>query len=885
MTRLLRLAFPGVKRTDLGRLLPIALAFALTQAVALLAYLAATTLFLKQCGARFLPWTFLAGYLLALLLSAGFRRLRHWSPFGLLAGYFALHSALLVASAANGPAGSFGSHAVILSVIVPFPVLCWMLFWNSLEGRLVIKETKVWTPLVMASGFLVQVFTGLSTGWLGRLLGIEELYLVAAGVLLASVVVLRLALKRLPLLNRDAGAASGAAEAPRPSPAEAEGEPPLLGTLVRAVFGFAIFKYLVDYQLNQGAALQYDTPAEIAGFLGMFDSLTKALIFGVQTGLLGRLLGRFSPGLIMSAMPVALGLAAAAVLGGAGFPAILAANLIFTVFDKGVNRSCLGLLLAPLSPARARHARLRLDGQVFGAGVISVSLAMIALPVLLTPRVSFAVVLGLSAAYLVWCRRIDGQYVRLLEQNLLAGPSELRESALGRLRAFEGKGRTEIVLALLGSEEVQRRRSAARELAESATPGVSRALSAALAKEPDYTVQAELVTALERSGCEVADLEPCLRSPDARVRANAIETLGRLAPCAQLDLSRHLTDTSPRARSAAAVVLAGRTLERRQLERSLGALARMLSSAEHRQRSAACWALGFLGHRTFVSALIERVGDAHEGVRRQAVLALERIWAPAALPALKKAAADPANAALAPLLERVMHRLEDRTQSEVLFAMGRLSREERQTLSVHLADLGQDAALALSRVLHIEDAGYRGRVGQAVREARSGRARRVLVAAIDDSDGTVRLRVAPFLAALGEPGAPLELWRLLARVRSRRVEPELLAASMEALRALARECLNLDGAGPPRGSVRVRLRRRAVYLARLVGVAVGDPAASAAVLATWSQRDRRLASLSAELLEKLVPDAPLRQGIVALAEAVGNPGALAAVSRELAGAA
>jgi hypothetical protein len=53
------------------------------------------------------------------------------------------------------------------------------------------------------------------------------------------------------------------------------------------------------------------------------------------------------------------------------------------------------------------------------------------------------------------------------------------------------------------------------------------------------------------------------------------------------------------------------------------------------------------------------------------------------------------------------------------------------------------------------------------------------------------------------------------------------------------------------------------------------------VLATWRQADRRLASLSAELLEKLVPDAPLRRGIVALAEAAGNPAALAAVAREL----
>jgi hypothetical protein len=389
------------------------------------------------------------------------------------------------------------------------------------------------------------------------------------------------------------------------------------------------------------------------------------------------------------------------------------------------------------------------------------------------------------------------------------------------------------------------------------------------------------VTALERSGCEVADLEPCLRSPDARVRANTIETLGRLFANTALDLSRYLTDTSPRARSAAAVVLASRTVDRRQLEKALGVLARMLSSAEHRQRSAACWALGFLGHRAFVSALIERLGDAHEGVRRQAVLALERIWAPAALPALKRAAADPANAGLVPLLERVMHRLEDRTQSEVLFAMGRLSREERQELSVHLADLGQDAALALSRVLHIEDAGYRGRVGQAVREARSASARRVLVSAIDDSDGTVRLKIAPFLTALAEPGAPLELWRLLARVRSRRVVPDLLAASKEALRALARECVGLEPGGPPHGSVRARLRRRAVFLARLIGVAVAEPAASAAVLATWRQADRRLASLSAELLEKLVPDAPLRRGIVALAEAAGNPAALAAVAREL----
>ncbi|MBI3892312.1 MAG: HEAT repeat domain-containing protein [Candidatus Wallbacteria bacterium] len=861
--------FLGLPRSDLPRFGAIAVSLALTQCVALLVYLASTTLFLQRCGAKVLPWTSLAGYLLALALSALFRRMRGTGPFALMAGYFACYCVFLGFACANGSTGSFASYTVIQSIVVPFPVLCWMLFWNSLEGALIIQEVKLWTPLVTAIAFLGQVLTGLVIGPLGRLAGLQNLYLLGAAGLGVAMLCLRGVAGQSAARGQAAGPREGAAQAP----SDGESKQPLLGGIARLVAAFAVFKYLVDYQLNQAVAARYTAAADVAAFLGRFDSLTKATIFFLQTGLTGRLLGWAPPGRVLAAMPVLLGLASAAVLSGGSFSAILAANLLFTIFDKGINKSCLNLLLAPFPPEQARQARLRLDGLVYGSGVVVVSIAMIALPGLLLPVASFAVLLALSVLYFLGCLRIDERYVRALESNLLAGSAEERASALARLRAFSGRRRVEALRAVLASAGPEKRRQAAVELARSGDEAAGAALCEALESEKDSRVQASLIALLPSVREAPRALEPFLDSPDPRVRANAVEAvavaLGTPAPL----LVARLSDPHPRVRSAAAAGLVRRASTRALMTQSLGTLRGMLRAGSDAERAAACWALGRIGHPVLIGALSQALVDPELPVRRQAALALERAWAPTALPALHAAAQRAENSSIATELARAIRRLEDRTQSEVLWAMGRLERAERQALAANLSRLGQEGPTLLARILSIEDPRYRARLAHAARDVRSSEAREALALALSEL-GENAVSLVPVLRALVRDRAPSELWRLLERLRSSRNVSDVAAAAHASVRELAR--LLAEPASPGRA-----VRRQTVRAARLLAATSGDPSLASAVLAAAARRDRRRAGLTIELLEKRLPDGPLRRDVSALLEASFDPAALHEAARRV----
>ncbi|MBI4860492.1 MAG: HEAT repeat domain-containing protein [Candidatus Riflebacteria bacterium] len=882
MTRIFAALFPGIGRADLPRLAPIVAAYALNQTSTLLPYLAAMTLFVKKCGAQHLPWTFLGGYLLSLGLSAVLRRLEGTSAFGLMVGYFTVHSGFLLAAALIGADGGFPAYLTILSVTVPYPILAYTLFFNVLEGRLVLKEVKNWSPPIMACGFLAQVLVGLAVGPLSRLVGIGTLFALGAATALLSLVVLQFAFP------------AGSAGSSRPVQGDLDIDiaPGALapGSLVRLMtclgFGFAVIKYLVDYQLNQAVALRYTSLTDVAGFLGRFDSLAKLTIFIIQSGLVARLLSWFPPGRVLAVLPIVLGLSAAAVVLGAGFVAILVANLVHTVFDKGLNRACINLVLAPLAPAAARQLRLKIYGDVYAAGVIVVSLAMIALPVLMTPTATFAALLGLAAACLTWCWQIDGEYVGLLQQNLLSGSAEQQNSALGRLRALPGTRKFDALRVMLHAPDRQRRLVAIRDLARERHAGVAALLAEALAREQDPRIQAELISSLPRVGAPPETVERYVEAAHPRVRANALEALTRMEAASAIPFQIRLKDPRPRVRSAAAVGLAGRAPDRESLTAALTALDDLARAGDPWSRAAGCWGLGRVGHRTFVPALIERLDDSDLMVRRQATLALERIWAPAALPALTRAAAEPSNQPFLGALRRVIRRMTDQTQDEVLVAMGRLGRQERQSLASHLGELGDDTTALLGLVLRIEHPGYRARVGQAVREARSREARAVLASAVVRSEqGPVEVRLEPIVTALQEPRAPLELWRLLGRLRTRHNAPLLLVGAREALIRLTR-CVMADPAASgaparPAGRSGRTVRRQAVFLARLLAVAAHNRAVAAAVLTLFTRTDRRIRSLSVELIEKLVPDRTLTSDLALLAEAVVDRSSLPAAARRI----
>ncbi len=163
-------------------------------------------------------------------------------------------------------------------------------------------------------------------------------------------------------------------------------------------------------------------------------------------------------------------------------------------------------------------------------------------------------------------------------------------------------------------------------------------------------------------------LRKALSSPDAEVRSEAAESLGRLGSFEEANLEAlgaALSDEEPKVQREAADSL-GRllALDKEMVpERAVRWLMPALSASDTRVRREAVEALGRLRGAAAIEAVTKAMNDANPQVQREAVESLGRL--------LRSADADAARAAL-PALEKALQHDDPKVRKQVVESLGRL---------------------------------------------------------------------------------------------------------------------------------------------------------------------------------------------------------------------
>lgn len=192
----------------------------------------------------------------------------------------------------------------------------------------------------------------------------------------------------------------------------------------------------------------------------------------------------------------------------------------------------------------------------------------------------------------------------------------------GQAPGFATRGEAE---ERLTHPDAQVRLRTVREIERAGDADYLPLVTARLAAETHSFVIASLVKTVGRLGgmAQIEVIRPHLASPDARVRANAIEGLAMIGDSSIVDLVRPLVE-DPDNRVAANALLA---LSLFNAFTALAPIERMLASSRSGMRESAIHALREIGGPHALDLLLRSVGpDDPDRIRRRAVKAIESIY-------------------------------------------------------------------------------------------------------------------------------------------------------------------------------------------------------------------------------------------------------------------
>ncbi len=441
----------------------------------------------------------------------------------------------------------YGWYDLIAAVLVTQFFMATQLVFDA-------REAKKFYPVVIAGGSLGATLGGAVTGFTAERVGLPNLMLVAAVLIVAFAVI-------LPLLWREE---PPVAEGIEVLGSEDERSFPGLRELAR-VFGnrqvrlitFAVLltvmiKQLVDYQFNTITEQVYVTAGGISEFQGWFNAATQWLPLLVL-GALGPVLRRWGVGVVLFMFPVFM------VLANVGLAATwsLAAAVVAKGGDTGIRyaaeRTSREILYVPIPEDLKLRAKGWIDVAVEkGLGKALSAFAIFGLLQVIDFRQVGWVAAGLAAGAVALSRMLRAEYVESLASSLETGVASVRGvyasltgaeglPALRRILREGDVGRTAFVLELLGKSAPEDRRALREEVTELLShpePSIRRKALELLAAEPDN---------LEESA-----LAPLLRDEEDSVREAAVVALATLVPDRELPgrLRELLEDHDPRVRRA-----------------------------------------------------------------------------------------------------------------------------------------------------------------------------------------------------------------------------------------------------------------------------------------------------------------------------------------------
>lgn len=589
----------------------------------------ASALFLLRYGPDFLPYMYIAlgvlTFVTTLAYSAALGRFDKGSFFsGMIASFISL---LIVER---------------LAIVFSFPPL-YPILWLTINGASMILGTFVWNvagevsdarqakrlfPLFTSAGILGSVIGNAITGVAARWLGTDNLLLLYAALLGVAFYLTRLIaqdhfrkqsfFKEKPNLWEDLRAGFDFVR-----------RSPLLRLTAYSSVLFSVLFFSVAFPFSRVVTASFSEEAGVAGFFGLFNSLTTAATFLVSLFLASRIFARLGiiNGVLL--MPLTYVFCFAVFASRYDLSGASVARFAQLVILSGVAGTAWNALFNVVPSQKRGQVLAFNNGVPSQVGVTLSGILLIVADQVLTVQQIFLLgtVLAVVCGLLIW--RMRKAYAMALVDALRAGRVEVFSSEAFAFQGLQGDAAAlEIATRALQEPKASTRRIAAEMLgrmeSDSAIPHLARLLS-----DPEPAVRASAASSL---GLLFADsaadtLSLLLDDSDEQVREEALTSLAKLKMSASPELLRKISglmtdDLSLAVQTKAMVALA----KLGAVEEARSNLTSRLESEDPRIRLSALELIEKIGPPLNGSLdaqhILRAVEDPSAPIRRAAVTAL-----------------------------------------------------------------------------------------------------------------------------------------------------------------------------------------------------------------------------------------------------------------------
>lgn len=530
-------------RPDEGRLVILAaLLFACIQAGQGMGDNAASALFLLRFGVDFLPYMYIAAGALTLLItmaySAGLGRYEKGQFFLRLIAAFAV---LLIIERA----------AILLSFPFLYPVL-WLtitcmamilgtLVWNVAGEVCDARQAKRLFPLFTSAGILGSVLGNAITGFIAKLLGTDNLLLLYAALLGISFYLIKNIAGSYFRKEKNFRSRSSLLDDLRGG-FDFVRNSPLMRLIAYSSILFSVLFFAIAFPFNKVVTASFPDDVAVAGFFGLFNSITTAVTFFVSLFLANRIYTRL--GIINGVflMPLTYVLCFAVFAGSYNLNGAVIARFAQLVILAGIAGTAWNALFNVVPSQKRGQVLAFNNGVPSQIGVALSGVLLIIADKVFTVQQIFLMgtLLALVCGFFVW--RMRATYAQALVEALRAGRLEVFSANEAAFSGFQGDAAAlQVATQALQDPKATTRRLAAEILgrmqAASAIPALTHELF-----DPDPDVRVSIMEALGnlRAISALDKIIAQLDEPDEQVRKHALSMIAKLETQVSSALSEKL---------------------------------------------------------------------------------------------------------------------------------------------------------------------------------------------------------------------------------------------------------------------------------------------------------------------------------------------------------
>jgi HEAT repeat protein len=650
-------------RADEGRLVfLVAVLFACIQAGQGMGDNAASALFLLRYGVDFLPYMYLflgaLTFITTLAYSAALGQFDKGKFFSTL---IAIFIGLLILER--------------VAILFPFSLL-YPILWLTVNGVSMILGTFVWNlagevcdarqakrlfPLFTSAGILGSVIGNAVTGVIARLLGTDNLLLLYAVLLGIALYLTRVIASRYFRREKVFKNKSNLWNDLRAG-FDFVRVSPLMRLIAYSSVLFSVLFFAVAFPFNKVVTTSFSDEAGVAGFFGLFNSITTASTFLVSLFLASRIYTRL--GIINGVflMPLTYIFSFAVFAGFYNLNGAAIARFAQLVILSGIAGTAWNALFNVVPSQKRGQVLAFNNGVPSQIGVALSGILLIVAERVFTVQQIFLMGTILSFVCGVFIWQMRKAYAQALIDALQAGRLEVFSADETSFTGFQGDAAVlDVATRALNDSKATTRRLAAEMLgrmeSDSAIPHLTRLLS-----DPEPAVRASAVSSLGALCADSAidEISLLLDDPDNRVREEALTVLPKLKVTDLPELTTKIhgvmvNDSSLSVQTKAIVALTKLgdfdeaisnltpRLESNNSKIRISALETVseiapylntafkiepilnsLEDSPAAARRAAVTALGSLKNDMVSQTLVKYLGDPNEGIRQAAAEALRR---------------------------------------------------------------------------------------------------------------------------------------------------------------------------------------------------------------------------------------------------------------------